>query len=125
MPRIFLSQNILDQWMGQGSITLDGDLLRIASTPQTPLYVNPAVYFEQIDGSEHDPYDIVGAVKTSQEIAQMGADHYETSVVLGDHAYSVKPGFVATPLGPDGSEAQLDGTSWGALLGHFGQLGAG
>ena len=57
-------------------------------------------------------------------LAQMGADHYENSVVLGDHAYTVKPGFVALPIGQDGSEMNLDGSQWGTLLYAFESLGA-
>lgn len=124
MPRIFISQPTVDLWMGAGGIEIDGDMLRMRSAPQAPLFINPAVYFLRIDGSEADPYDIVGAVKTSQELAQMGADHYEASVVLGDFAYTVNPGFVATPVGPDGRELQLDGPGWGTLLQCIEGLGA-
>ncbi|EDM73512.1 hypothetical protein PPSIR1_08376, partial [Plesiocystis pacifica SIR-1] len=67
---------------------------------------------------------IIGAVKTSQELSQMGADHYETSVVLGDYAYTVKPGFVATAVGPDGAPMMLDGGRWGQLVGAMEALGA-
>jgi hypothetical protein len=124
MPRIFVSQATIDHWLGAGGIVLDGDLLRFNALPQQNLFIDPAVYFERIDGSETDPYDIVGAVKSTQELAQMGADHYETSVVLGDFAYTVRPGFVAVPVAPDGTEAMLDGGGWGYLLGAMEHLGA-
>lgn len=124
MPRIFVSQPTVDKWMDAGGIDLDGDMLRMRSTPQFPLFINPAVHFQRIEGSEADPYDIVGAVKTSQELAQMGADHYDTSVVLGEYAYTVQPGFVATPVGQDGRELQVDGQMWGGLLAGMEQLGA-
>ena len=91
--------------------------------PQTNLFINPSVYFERVDGSDSDPYEIVGAVKTTQELAQMGADHYESSVVLGDFAYTVKPGFVATPVGPNGATMMLDPTTWGRLVGAMEGLG--
>ena len=70
-----------------------------------------------------DPYDIIGAVKTAQELAQMGAEHWENSVVLSDFAYTVKPGFIATPVGDDGSPVMLDGTRWGQLVGAMEALG--
>lgn len=117
MPKIFISQAMVDDWLGGGRIALDGDLLRVdaAGTPMS-LFIDPAVFFEKVDGSDADAYDVVGAVKTSQELAQMGGEHYETSVVLGDYAYTVKPGFVATPVGADGTETILDGAGWGRLL---------
>ena len=46
----------------------------------------------------------------------MGGDHYDASVIIGESAYSVRPGFVGTPIGPDGAEMQLDGASWGSVL---------
>ncbi len=123
--RIFVSQNAVDRWMSVGGVAIEGDMLRIPAAASVPLFVNPAVYFERIDGGESDAYDIIGAVKTSQELAQMGAEHYETSVVIGEFAYTVKPGFVAVTVGPDGAEAPLDGQSWGTLLGAMESLGTG
>ena len=117
MPRVFISQTLVDEWLGGGGIDLDGDLLRLdaGGAPMT-LFINPAVYFERVDGTEADAYDVVGVVKSSQELAQMGGEHYETAVVLGDYAYTVKPGFLAVPVGADGTETVLDGAGWGRLL---------
>ena len=42
---------------------------------------------------------------------------------LGDFAYTVNPGFVAIPVGPDNTEAVLDGAAWGALLSSMEALG--
>lgn len=124
MPRIFVSQAKLDDWMGAGQVAIEGEMLRIGAGSPVPLFINPAVHFQRIDGSAHDPYDIVGAVKSQQELAQMGADHYEASVVLGEYAYTVTPGFLAIALGQDGTEAQLDSGSWGQLLYALEQLGS-
>jgi hypothetical protein len=116
MARIFISQGSIDHWLGSGGVVLDGELLRFQALPGSSLFINPGVYFERIDGNDADPYDIVGSVKSAQELAQMGGDHYDNAVVLGEYAYTVKPGFIATPVGADGSEAMLDGRSWGQLL---------
>jgi len=94
------------------------------AVPRTSMYINPSVYFVRIDGGETDPYDIIGAVKTAQELAQMGAEHFESSVVLGDYAYTVNPGFVASPVGPDGAPIMLDGATWGQIVGAMEALGA-
>ena len=123
MPKIFVSQNTIDRWLGSGGIVLDGDTLRFTSGMAVDLVILPGVYFDHIEGNEADPYDIIGAVKSSQELAQMGAEHYDRSVVLGDYAYTVNPGFVAIPVGPDNTEAVLDGAAWGALLNSMEALG--
>ncbi len=120
MPRIFMSQGVVDEWLHMGRVALDGDLLRIdTGSGGTALFINPAVYFERVDGGDGDPFELVGSVKTSQEVAQSGGEHYATSVVLGDYAYTVKPGFVAIPVGQDGTETLLDGEGWGKLLAAF------
>jgi hypothetical protein len=43
----------------------------------------------------------------------MGADHYESSVVMGDYAYTVVPGYLAIAVDAKGAELKLDGTSLG------------
>ena len=86
------------------------------------LFINPAVYFDRVDGGAPDPNGIVGCVKTSQELAQLGAEHYDTSVVMGECAYTVVPGFLAVPVAPDGTEAPLDPGAWSRLVGALDQL---
>jgi hypothetical protein len=126
MPRIFVSQALVDGWLGAGRIQLEGDLLHVfAGGASTHLFINPAVFFERVDGADVDPYDILGSVRSSQELAAMGAEHFESSVVLGDYAYTVRPGFIALPIGPDGTETVLDGGGWAQLVGTLESLGHG
>jgi hypothetical protein len=127
MPRIFVAQTLADSWLAAGRVALERDLLRLPPTPGgggTDLFINPAVFFERIDGSESDVHDVVGRVKTAQELAQMGADHYESSVVMGDYAYTVVPGYLAIPVDPKGAELKLDGATWGQLVGQIESLGS-
>lgn len=121
--RIFVAQSAIDRWMSVGGVAIEGDALHFAAAPQAHLMLDPAVYFERIDGGETDAYDIIGAVKTQDELANMGAEHYETSVVLGEYAYTVNPGFMVVTAGPDRSEAPVDGHTWGALLHAMETLG--
>jgi hypothetical protein len=118
MPRIFIAQSLVDVWISDGKAELDRDFLRIpAQGAEVSLFINPAVYFDHIDGSEQDEADVLGKVKTSQELAAMDAEHYETSVLLGDSAYSVVPGIVATAVDPQGKELELDANSWARVRG--------
>lgn len=124
MPRIFIAQTLIDRWLGVGQIQLEGELLRLdAGGVPTSLFINPAVYFDRVDGGGQDPYQVVGCVKSSQELMQMGAEHFETSVVLGENAYTVLPGFIAVPVGADGTETLMDSPSWGRLQGALERLG--
>lgn len=125
MPRIFVAQPLVDTWLAAGRVQLERDLLRMTDSAGNlvDLFINPAVWFERIDGSEADVHGVVGKVKTSQELAQMGADHYEGSVVMGDYAYTVVPGFIAVVVDAKGAEAKLDGASWGRLMTQIEALG--
>lgn len=116
MPRIFIAQSLVDGWLGEGWIQLDGELMRLSvQGGPASLFISPAVFFERADGDGGDPYQVVGCVKSSQELAQMGAEHFDHDVVLGDQAYTVEPGFVAVPVGPDGTETLMDGPAWARL----------
>lgn len=123
MPRIYISQALVDQWMGNGLVQLEGDLLRLnAGGMPTALFITPSVSFEGVDGGGADPYQLVGCVKTAHELGEMGAEHFDTSVVIGDVAYTVRPGFVGVPVGADGTETLLDPASWARLTTALGQM---
>ncbi len=124
MPRIFVSQALLDAWLASGRTRLDGDLLRLpAELGGVSLYLTPAVAFERIDGADTDPHQLVGTVRAVQELGRMGAEVYDTSVVLGECAYSVSPGYLAIPVGEGGVEALFDGARWAALVAGLSALG--
>lgn len=117
MPRIFVSQALLDAWITGNRTRLDGDLLRLpAEAGALSLYLSPAVHIERIDGHDVDPHGLVGTVRSAQELAQMGAELYDTSVILGECAYSVRPGFLAIPVGEGGVEAMFEGAAWTRLV---------
>lgn len=118
MPRIFVAQSLADTWLAAGRVQLERDLLRLPDPNGgvLDLFINPAVWFERIDGNETDVHGVVGKVKTSQELAQMGADHYDASVVMGDYAYTVVPGFIAVQVDSKGAEVKLDGAGWARLM---------
>ena len=124
MVRVYVSQNCIDLWHSSGGIAIDGDMLRFHAVPNASLSIIPSVHFQRVDSGATDPYDIVGAVKTAHELAQMGAEHYENAVVLGDYAYTVNPGFIASPVGADGAPVMLDGGTWGQLVGAMQALGS-
>ena len=126
MPRIYVSQAMVDAWLGAGRTRLDGDLLRLpAEAGAISLYLNPAVHVERIDGKDADPYGLVGTVRSTQELAQMGGELYDASVVLGEHAYSVRPGYLAIPVGEGGVEAMFDAGAWSRLVGTLQALAHG
>lgn len=125
MARIYVSQTLVDQWLSSGRVHLDGDLLHVdVGGTEVALFIDPAVLFESADGTGTDPLDIVGRVKNSQELAELGAEHFDTSVVIGELAYTVRPGFLAVPVAADGTERMLDAPAWARLAAALIRLAA-
>ena len=93
MARLFISQERLDEWTVDSKAVLEDDRLTINELGRT-FRVEPAVRFLKVAGGEEDPNDFINRVKTEEELAEVGADVYMNSVIHGEIAYEVQPGFV-------------------------------
>lgn len=60
----------------------------------------PAVHFVQVTGSDADPHDLIGRVKSKDALERMGAEQFASSVIYNDTAYDVVDGFIGDPLPP-------------------------
>lgn len=103
MAVVFIAQSTLQQWADQGKVRLEETTLLLLKE-QRQVALRPAVRFTQILGSESDPNGLVGKVKTTAQLAELGAEHYMDSVLLGEVAYTVVEGFLgdmmaSTPVG--------------------------
>lgn len=103
MAVVFIAQSTLQQWADQGKVRLEETTLLLVKE-QRQVSLRPAVRFTQILGSDSDPNGLVGKVKTTTQLAELGAEHYMDSVLLGEVAYTVVEGFLgdmmaSTPVG--------------------------
>ncbi|MET0390198.1 MAG: hypothetical protein ABW321_29775 [Polyangiales bacterium] len=91
--RAFLSQDRVDQWLAEGCIQLEGEVLSLL--PDGPAFrLESAVYFRsEVTGSE-DAYGLCGTVKSLHAITALSGEHVPGSVVVGDNAYEVLDGFL-------------------------------
>ncbi len=96
MARLFISLPCLDTWIEQGQAKLAGEQL---TTAGVTYQLKPAVAFTALAGSESDVHQLLGKVKSKAQLADLGAEHFEDSVILGDIAYQVVEGFLGEPLG--------------------------
>lgn len=62
--------------------------------------MSPAVHFVSVAGSDGDPHDLVGRVKSKKALDDMGADYFDKSVIYKDTAYDVIEGFIGEPQLP-------------------------
>jgi hypothetical protein len=94
---LFVSQALLDTWATQGRIDLAGQSISLLSGEgQGRRYaLEPAVRFLRVAGGGSDPHQLVARVKTLDQVREIGGEAMADSVVVGEIAYEVEPGFLA------------------------------
>jgi len=98
--RIFVSGALLDRWVTVGRVDLEDGVLTVRTTGARYSVEEAARILREVTGSG-DPRDLVGRVRTLSELADLGAEVLDRSLVLGEFAYDVVPGFLASPEGSD------------------------
>jgi hypothetical protein len=96
--RVFFPQAALDQWIMDGSVELqDGELTILGERRRFRL--SEAVHIVREVSGAGDAHELLGRVKTRAYLEQLGAEIVETSMLLGDAAYDVDPGWMGVPVG--------------------------
>lgn len=97
--RIFLSQEALDSWIGEARADIQGDVL-VDKVGGRSFQLREGVRFlAEVSGGQ-DAGALVGSVKDLVQLGAMGGEYMSDSVVLGELAYEVQPGFVGRPMAP-------------------------
>lgn len=95
--RFFWPQELLDQWIIEEKVNLDGQ--RLTLIEENRIYdVEQAVYFTADVGDGEDVHKLIGRVKEKSTLEEMKAEHYMDSVIIEDSAYQVVPGFTGEPV---------------------------
>ena len=96
--RVFFPQRALDQWLAEAKIDLSARELVIKAENRRYQVVEAVRILQEVSGTE-DLFDLVGKVKSVNYLTELGAELLETSMVLGENAYEVVPGFLGSPVG--------------------------
>lgn len=104
--RVFLPQMTIDEWVASDRVDLQGQYITLRPEG-VRLLLSSAAFFKSAAGGSADVHGLVGKVKDQSAIDALGGEAYMSSVVVGESAYDVEPGFVATPDGPVGSTTAL------------------
>ncbi len=96
MNRVFLPQDALDRWSVEEKIDVEGDVLTIKEEARSYDLV-PAVRFMTEVGGAGDAGGLLGKIKETGQLRDLGADYYPGSVIVGEAAYEVIDGFVGYP----------------------------
>jgi hypothetical protein len=96
--RVFFPQAALDTWLADGSIELRGTELSILAEARRYRLAEAARILQEVTGTA-DAHELLGRVKSKQYLDELGAEVLENSMILGDNAYDVMPGWLAYPVG--------------------------
>ena len=115
MTRLFLPQTQLEEWaLAEQADVRDGKLMVKGAGEGFP--VAGAVHFKTLVSGE-DGQGLLDKVKTEEQLATLGAEQMMESVLLGETAYEVEPGYLVTV--PDAPETARAAESDADLLAAF------
>ena len=94
--RVFFPQALLDTWIADERIDLTGDELLLRDEGRR-FRITEAVHVVRDAADGGDQSHLIGKVKTRDQLSN--AEILENSMLIGDSAYDVVPGFVGVPVG--------------------------
>jgi hypothetical protein len=105
--RVFFPQAALDQWIVDGTVDLTHGELTIMTEGRRYKLAEAVRVVREVSGAG-DAHSLVGRVKTLSTLEALGAEIVESSMLLGDAAFDVEPGWVGTPVGTFAEHAGSD-----------------
>lgn len=93
--RLFIAHEALDVWVAEGRAEVDAAGLLDRETSQRFALTEALRFVEEVGGAP-DAAGLVGKVKSLAQVAELGGEHMADSVILGENAYRVQPGFMGT-----------------------------
>ena len=97
--RIFFPHNAIDQWIVDGTIDLTATELILLAEGRRYKVVEAVHVVTEVTGA-NDSHQIIGKVKPKAALDEIGAEIVETSMIIGDNAYDVIPGWMGSPATP-------------------------
>jgi hypothetical protein len=97
LNRVFFPQASLDQWGVEGKIELSPTELVVLAEGRRYAITEVVRVVVEVTGVP-DPHGIIGKVKAKAELEAIGAEILENSMIIGDNAYDVVPGWAGRPV---------------------------
>jgi hypothetical protein len=96
MARLFISQAQMDKWTSEGKVKLEDSVMHLPALNRSFSLESGVVIESVVEGE--DRHNLIGRAKSATQLQEMGAEHYGTSVILGDVGYECVEGFLGTPV---------------------------
>jgi hypothetical protein len=97
--KVFFPQEALDQCLLDGTVELAGTDLTILAEARRYRIAEAVRVLREVTGGP-DANDLVGKVKSKLFLDELGAEILENSMIIGDNAYDVVPGWLGAPSTP-------------------------
>jgi hypothetical protein len=106
--KLFFSQDIITSWTDDQRVQFENETLSINTGKGKQDYkLAPAYRVIKISDGGPDPNNLVNTIQTSEELQKLGADVYMSSGIIGEIAYDLEPGYVATKAEDERSIEEL------------------
>jgi hypothetical protein len=96
--QLFFPQDALDRWIVDASVELQQGELSIVNEGRRFKLTEAVRILREVSGAG-DAHELLGRVKTRAFLEELGAEIVEHSMLLGDAAYDVEPGWLGAPQG--------------------------
>jgi hypothetical protein len=103
MARLFISTDQMDRWTAEGKVSLQDDLMTLPALGRSFRLRTAVRFLSVVEGT--DTHGLIGRVKTDDQLAELGGEHYGASVIMGDVGYECEEGFIGLPV--DGGASGL------------------
>jgi len=110
--RVFFPQASLDRWISEGRVDLVGSELLLRGSLRRYRVIEGVHVLREVAGNP-DHQDLIGRVKSQSYLVELGAELLDTSLLLGENAYEVIPGFLGIPLAVSPSASSNTGADGG------------
>ncbi|MBS2017233.1 MAG: hypothetical protein JST00_30400 [Deltaproteobacteria bacterium] len=97
--RVFFPQLAVDEWGIEGKIDLTGNEIIVLADGRRYKVEEAVRIVAEVTGANEEQ-KLVGKVKPKRALDEIGAEILENSMILGDNAYDIVPGWMATPSSP-------------------------
>ena len=106
--KLFFSQEIINSWTDDQRVQFENETLSITTAKGKQEYKLAQAYrVISVSGGGPDPHGLLNTIHTGEELKALGADVYMTSGILGETAYDLEQGYVATKAEDERSLEEL------------------
>lgn len=92
--KIFIPQEKLETWVNDGKMSFSDNIITTLTGSKVRYKLVPAYKFLKLTSGEKDEPNLLGTVKTKDDLKHLKPDIFLDSIIIGDIAYEVETGYI-------------------------------